>query len=177
MTVTRVEPARSQAHVAVQLAVLRGAVLGGPVSGGVGDGGAPHAEHRDQLARGVLAAGVQYSSQVGLLADWWAAGSDSPSSRLDAEGLRTTLNVCVEIHGSARRHQVADEDIDHAYRHCLCWVEVGEDPTRYLLAGPDRAGNLLELVLLVGEDLELVIHAMALRESTWQVLFGPGEPR
>jgi hypothetical protein len=85
--------------------------------------------------------------------------------------------MCVEIHESARRHQVGDEDIDHDYRHCLCWVEVGEDPTRYLLAGPDRAGNLLELVLLVGDDLELVIHAMALRESARQVLFGPGEPR
>jgi hypothetical protein len=80
----------------------------------------------------------------------------------------------VEIHRSARRHHIADEDIDHAYRHCLCWAEIGEDRVRYLLAGPDRSGNLLELVLLIGEDLELVIHAMTLRESSRQVLFGQG---
>ena len=78
----------------------------------------------------------------------------------------------VEIHSSARRHGVADEDIEHALVHALIWVELGEDPPRYLLAGPDRAGNLLELVVLgVGGD-ELVIHAMALRLSTADELFG-----
>jgi hypothetical protein len=80
----------------------------------------------------------------------------------------------VEIHRSARRHHIADEDIQHAYRHSLVWVELGEDPPRYLLAGPDRAGNLLELLLLVGRDVELVIHAMALRDGTRRELFGEG---
>jgi len=55
----------------------------------------------------------------------------------------------VEIHRSARRHQVPDEDISHAYEHPVAWVELGDDPLRYLLAGADRAGNLLELVVLV----------------------------
>ena len=82
--------------------------------------------------------------------------------------------MCVEIHPSARRHHVPDEDIEHAYGHSLVWVELGEDPPRYLLAGPDRAGNLLELVLLVGQDVELVIHAMALRDATRRELFGRG---
>lgn len=78
----------------------------------------------------------------------------------------------VEIHGSARRHGVPEEDIQHALAHSITWTELGEDPPRYLLVGPDRAGNLLELVVLdVGGD-ELVIHAMPLRPSTAQELFG-----
>lgn len=78
----------------------------------------------------------------------------------------------MEIHRSARRHSVADEDIEHAVAHAVTWTELGDDPPRYLLAGPDRAGHLLELVVLdLGGD-ELVIHAMPLRRSTAQELFG-----
>ena len=82
----------------------------------------------------------------------------------------------VEIHQSARKHGVSDEDITHAYNHALAWVEIGEDPTRYLFAGPNRAGNLLELVILITPTLELVIHAMKIRPSSEAQLFG-GEER
>ena len=78
----------------------------------------------------------------------------------------------VEIHESARRHGVAQEDIEHALAHAVAWAELGDDPPRYLLAGPDRASNLLELVVLVLGGDELVIHAMGLRRSTAQELFG-----
>ncbi len=78
----------------------------------------------------------------------------------------------VEIHRSARRHQIPDEDIHHAYEHAVAWVELGDDPPRYLVAGPDRAGNLLELVVMELEEEVLVIHAMRLRRSTEQELFG-----
>ena len=78
----------------------------------------------------------------------------------------------MEIHNSARRHGVADKDIEHALAHSVTWVELGDEPLHYLLAGPDRAGNVLELVVLdLGED-ELVIRAMGLRRSTAQELFG-----
>jgi hypothetical protein len=40
---------------------------------------------------------------------------------------------------------VRDEDIQHALRHSLLVEVIDEDPTRYLVLGPDRAGNLLEL--------------------------------
>ncbi len=78
----------------------------------------------------------------------------------------------VQIHESARRHGVAQEDIEHALAHAVAWAELGDDPPRYLLAGPDRASNLLELVVLVLGGDELVIHAMGLRRSTAQELFG-----
>jgi len=78
----------------------------------------------------------------------------------------------VGIHESARRHGVAQEDVEHALAHAVAWAELGDDPARYLLAGPDRAGNLLELVVLVVGGDELVIHAMGLRRTTAQALFG-----
>jgi hypothetical protein len=82
----------------------------------------------------------------------------------------------VEIHQAARKHVVSDEDITHAYEHVLAWVEGGEDPTPYLVAGPDRAGNLLELVIVVTQTVELVIHAMKIRPPSQAQLFG-GEER
>lgn len=79
----------------------------------------------------------------------------------------------MDIHSSARRHGVGDDDIRHAYEQALAWTEIGDDPVRYLLAGPDRAGNLLELVvLLLPGPQVLVIHAMKLRRSTADELFG-----
>ncbi|HVA06940.1 MAG TPA: hypothetical protein VNG12_09390 [Acidimicrobiales bacterium] len=81
----------------------------------------------------------------------------------------------MEIHPSARRHDTAEEDISHAYGHSMAWVQLDDDPLRYLLAGPDRAGNLLELVVLDIDGTELVIHAMPMRASTQQELFGEEE--
>ena len=81
---------------------------------------------------------------------------------------RTTLIACGDP-----CHRISDEDIEHAYEHATVWVELGDDPIRYLVVGPDRMGNLLELVVLhTAELVELVIHAMPLRRSTERELFG-----
>jgi hypothetical protein len=70
----------------------------------------------------------------------------------------------VEIHRSARRHSIADADMLHAIDCSLAVEDVGEDPDRWLVIGPDTAGNLLELVVLVtSEGDEIIIHAMPLR--------------
>jgi uncharacterized DUF497 family protein len=70
----------------------------------------------------------------------------------------------VEIHPSARNHGVADEDIRHATDHALAIEDAGEDPDRWLVIGPGRAGNLLEVVVLVTtEGTQLAIHAMRMR--------------
>lgn len=81
----------------------------------------------------------------------------------------------VEIHRAARRHGVQDEDLAHAYAHAIAWAELGTDPVRYLVAGPDRSGKLLELVVLDTGSRALVIHAMGLRLSTREALFGDSE--
>jgi uncharacterized DUF497 family protein len=72
----------------------------------------------------------------------------------------------VDIHDSARKHGVADEDILHAIDYALVIEDAGEDPDRWLVIGPDRAGNLLEVVVLsTVEGPQLAIHAMAMREQ------------
>jgi hypothetical protein len=70
----------------------------------------------------------------------------------------------VEIHGSARKHGVADQDILHAIDHALAIEDIGEDPDRWLVLGPDRAINMLEVVVLItSEGTQLAIHAMPMR--------------
>ncbi len=70
----------------------------------------------------------------------------------------------VEIHQSARRHGIDDTDMLHAIEHSLAVEDLGEDPDRWLVIGPDAAGNLLELVVLVNsEGDETIIHCMPLR--------------
>jgi hypothetical protein len=50
--------------------------------------------------------------------------------------------------------------------------EIGEDPLRYLVLGPDRAANLLELVVLDRPNGPAVIHAMPMREKYRRLLPG-----
>ena len=70
----------------------------------------------------------------------------------------------MEIHSSARRHGIADDDILHAIEHLLVVEDLGDDPDRWLVIGPDTAANLLEIVELVtAEGDEVIIHAMPLR--------------
>jgi len=68
----------------------------------------------------------------------------------------------VEVAESAYRHGVHDEDIAHALQHPLR-VVTGE--SRDLVIGPDRAGQMLEIVILDDDPDEepIVIHAMPLR--------------
>ena len=70
----------------------------------------------------------------------------------------------MEIHASARRHGVADQDMLHAVDHSMAVEDLGADPDRWLVVGPDRSANLLEvIVLLTEEGTQMIIHAMALR--------------
>ena len=77
----------------------------------------------------------------------------------------------MEVHDSARKHGVVDKDIHHAIDHALAIEDAGEDPDRWLVIGPDRAGNLLEVVVLMTvEDTQLAIHAMPMRAKFRKLL-------
>ena len=80
----------------------------------------------------------------------------------------------VEIHTSARKHGLADEDISHAVEHSLAAGEHDDGQVLYL--GPDRAANLLEVVSVVRDDgTEIVIHAMRMRAKYEPFLRGEGD--
>ena len=55
--------------------------------------------------------------------------------------------------------------------HRLVIDDLGEAPDRWLVIGPDRAGNLLEIVVLISSDGdEFVIHAMPMRPKYRKLL-------
>lgn len=74
----------------------------------------------------------------------------------------------MDILASAGRHGVSPDDIEHARKD--------EDPVRYLVLGPDRAGNLLEMVVMDRPQGPAVIHAMAMRPQ-YRRLLGEHRPR
>lgn len=77
----------------------------------------------------------------------------------------------MEVSSSARRHGVDDSDVTHAVEHSLAVEDAGEDPNRWLVIGPDRAGNLLEVIVLITEEGdEIAIHAMPMRPKYRRLL-------
>lgn len=75
----------------------------------------------------------------------------------------------MRIGAPARKHGVADDDIDHAVRTALRRVVMEEGLTMLIGAAVD--GSLLEIGVLdfEGED-PVVIHAMALRPKFYRFL-------
>jgi len=77
----------------------------------------------------------------------------------------------VEIRSSARKHDVEDGDICHAWDNAMRLVEFeydGED--RLLIIGPDRSGTLLELVAVPVDGPARIIHADRLRPKFYDYL-------
>lgn len=59
----------------------------------------------------------------------------------------------------------------HAVANSLVVDDLGEDPDRWLVLGPDHAGNLLEIVVLITkENRQLIIHAMPIRPKYRKLL-------
>lgn len=78
----------------------------------------------------------------------------------------------MEIHPSARKHAIADADIEHAVANAMTIHEQEADTRLYL--GASRAAALLEVVTIVRDDgSELAIHAMRMRSAYRRLL--PGE--
>lgn len=61
----------------------------------------------------------------------------------------------------------------HAARHPLVVVDLDPDadPPKILVIGADRAGNLLEVMVLeLADDRRMAIHAMPLRPTFYELL-------
>jgi hypothetical protein len=86
----------------------------------------------------------------------------------------------LRIHPSALKRRWTREEISHAYDMALHEGVLDEDadPPKLLIIGPDRAGNLLELI---GGELEngdiLIWHAMSCRQQYLDLLPGQGGER
>ncbi|MFZ1543266.1 hypothetical protein [Candidatus Neomicrothrix sp.] len=72
----------------------------------------------------------------------------------------------MEIHSSAGRQGVSTAEMLHAFDHSVLGDDLGEDPDRWLVIGPDWAANLLEIIVLITSTGEqMIIHAMRLRAT------------
>jgi hypothetical protein len=77
----------------------------------------------------------------------------------------------VEIHSAARKHGIADADIEHAVVHAMTIEDQDEDTRLYL--GPARSAAPLEVVTIVRADgSEVAIHAMGMRSKYQRLLPG-----
>jgi hypothetical protein len=77
----------------------------------------------------------------------------------------------VEIHTAARKHGIADEDIQHAMTNAVAIDDLDDDLRLYL--GPARDATLLEVVSVQRDDgSELAIHAMKMRDRYRRLLPG-----
>lgn len=74
----------------------------------------------------------------------------------------------MKIHPEARKHGIADADIEHTIAHAM-WIG-HQDDGRLLYLGPSRSGATLEAVKV--SSLELVIHAMPIRDKHKRLLLG-----
>lgn len=68
----------------------------------------------------------------------------------------------MEIANAARKQGIADSDIEHAVRNA---IRILNHKDRDLYIGADRAGRLLEVVVLDDGGQPLAIHAMVLRRK------------
>ncbi len=77
----------------------------------------------------------------------------------------------MEIHSAARKHGIADADIEHAVEHAMTIEDQEEDTRLYL--GPARDAAMLEVVTVMRDDgSELAIHAMRMRAKYERLLPG-----
>jgi hypothetical protein len=79
--------------------------------------------------------------------------------------------MILKIDWSARKHGVADEDIEHAVNYAMGIWDQEDDLRLYL--GPARNADLIEVVVVTRDDrYEIAIHAMKMRPKYRQVLAG-----
>ena len=72
----------------------------------------------------------------------------------------------LEIHKTALKHGVSTLDIHHATSHAIQTFQYFDewDRKRILTIGPDRSGNMLELIATVRSDQTArIFHAMKIR--------------
>jgi GNAT superfamily N-acetyltransferase len=75
----------------------------------------------------------------------------------------------LDIHPAARKHGIADEDIEHAVTHAMAIDDTHDDARLYI--GPARNAALLEVLTIPTiQGPELAIHAMRMRPKYRQLI-------
>jgi GNAT superfamily N-acetyltransferase len=79
--------------------------------------------------------------------------------------------IILAVHPSARKHGIADADIEHAVKHAMSIDDQDDDLRLYL--GPARDAGLIEVATVVRSNrVEVVVHAMKMRPKYRRFLSG-----
>ncbi len=70
------------------------------------------------------------------------------------------MGVDPVILASARKHQISDDEMLHAYRNPIRVFDLDDLD---MLIGADTAGRMLEIGVTEAEGVEFIVHAMAAR--------------
>lgn len=73
------------------------------------------------------------------------------------------MSVRPIIAPSARKHEVTDVDMLHAFDHPIKVFELDEGFT--LIVGPSTSSQLLEIGVVAGDLAPVIVHAMPAREK------------
>lgn len=73
----------------------------------------------------------------------------------------------MDVADSARKHGIADADMEHAVRNAIRVLDQGD---RDLYIGTDFSGRLLEVVALDDDGAPVIIYAMRLRPKFYDRL-------
>lgn len=73
----------------------------------------------------------------------------------------------MDVADSARKHGIADADMQHAVRNAIRVLDQGD---RDLYIGTDFSGRLLEVVVLDDDGAPVIIHAVRLRAKFYDRL-------
>ena len=125
---------------------------------------------RNRTLVGDTPASVWAANGPGARSPISSPAATSPVSQSEI-GRVSYYNSLVQIHPSARKHVIADEDIEHAVENAMSIDERDDDTRLYL--GPARDADLLGVVTIVKDyGSELGIHAMRMRPRDLPLLGG-----
>ena len=80
--------------------------------------------------------------------------------------LNYLMDVILEFHEAAFQHNISKEDIIHALKYRTHDALIEELPDKWAVIGPNRAGNLIELIYCeVDKNSICIYHAMNARDS------------
>ena len=72
--------------------------------------------------------------------------------------------MAVDIRASARKHDISDEDMIHAYDNAFA-VHPANPPANTMYIGPSRSGAFIEVGVVEDDDGDRIIHAMPARKQ------------
>jgi len=77
------------------------------------------------------------------------------------------VSIEPKIHQSAYKHGISRDDILHVYRNYTHVHRLDDDTVA--LFGAGQSNNILEIIMVVTDEEDFIIHAMRMRKKFWSI--------